>query len=201
MRTRTRDTMLTAVLAAAFLLPAAIAAAGLSAGDPGFDDARERLADLFASDEIDRIDFQAMTFDAAMGRIYVTVDGVLANVGDRFADPEDAVRYARAVIEAFNRHRPRGLTTTFEEGADFAITDEAAAVTLGEMLGESTRLVREHTGPDASPERIRAAATSLFRSVVLEPDGGMSYVEQYREHVGRVAGMPAAERGAFLEAR
>lgn len=168
--------------------------------DPACAHAREQVADLLASDAIERIDVVAMTFDDAMELIYTTVDGILARAMDRFEDPVGAAAFASDVVEAFDSHEPRGLSMTFLEDAEIEITDSDKAESLGALLGAATVLVRQHVGADASPERVRAAATGLFRSVVLEPDGGMSYLDQYLTHVETVAAMSPSNRVKFFEA-
>lgn len=193
-----------ALVAAMFVglaAPAAVAGAEQQDADPARATARERLADLFASDDVERVNFLATTFDEAMARIYVAVDELLATAGERFDAPDEAAEVAAEVIEAFDSHQPRGLATTFLEGDELVVDGPEDAATLGSLLGTATALVRDHTGPDATPDRVRASATALFRSVVLEPDGGMSYLGQYREHVENVASRPLGDRVRFLEPR
>lgn len=163
--------------------------------------AREQLADLMASDQLDRVDFQAETFDQAMDLVYRAVDTVLERCRQDLRDPAETARVAGDVLEAFNGHTPRGLATTLMDSKEFPITNLDDATVLGDLVGIATVLVREFVGPDASPERLQQAATNLFTSVVIEPDGGISYLRQYLEHVQHVADLPLDERARFLEER
>jgi len=194
-------TALVAALIVGMAASAAVAGAEQADDDPAPAAVRERLADLFASDDVERINFLATTFDEAMTRIYLAVDELLATAGERFDTPGEAAAVAAEVIESFDSHRPRGLAMTFLEDDELVVDGPEEATTLGSLLGTATALVGEHTGPGATPERIRASATALFRAVVLEPDGGLSYLEQYRAHVERVAELSRSDRVRFLEAR
>jgi hypothetical protein len=177
------------------------AAAGDWTDDASVSAAREQLADLMASDRLDRVDFRAETFDQAMDLVYRAVDTALERCRQDLRDPSDAARVAGDVLEAFNGHTSRGLATTLMDSKEFPIANLDDATALGDMVGMATVLVREFAGPDASPERIQKAATNLFTSVAIEPDGGLSYLRQYLEHVQHVADLPLDQRARFLEER
>jgi hypothetical protein len=163
--------------------------------------AREQLADLMASDQLDRIDFRAETFDGAMDLVYRAADAALERCRQDLRDPAETARVAGVVLDVFNSHTSRGLATTLMDSKEFPITNPDDATALGDMVGIATLLVREYAGPDASPERIQTAATNLFTTVVIDPDGGLSYLRQYLEHVQHVADLPIDERARFLEER
>ena len=152
------------------------------ANDPWIDDQvrveRERLADLLASDAIDRIDVVATRFDDAMDRIYTAVDGILAQLEPVLDSPAAAREIATDVILALDDHEVR--TSTVIAGTPvFVIIDDADAQLLANVVATATRLViAHHNGP--AP---RATAERLFRLIVVETEEPIPPLEQYKNRL------------------
>lgn len=159
--------------------------------------ARETLATLLASDRIDRIDFEAETFDQAMDHIHATVDRILELnlVGSQ--DITVLVDHASQVIEALDSHNPRGLTLTFGKNVKtIPIRNPGEARLLGELVASTVSLIRDHSGEkNVSYGDI---ATKLFRSVILDVEEG-PFVVQYLEGIQRIADQSSARRARYFQ--
>jgi hypothetical protein len=167
-----------------------------SSRDAEIAQARETLSDMLASELIDRIDFEAETYEQGMAHIHATVDRILElNLND-WQDTTVLVHRASQVIEAFNSHKQRGLMLTF--GTDLKkipVRTPAEAHQLGELVGTTVSLIREQfREKDVSYHDV---ATKLFRSVVLDAEEG-PFLEQYLDGIQRIADLPSEKRARYF---
>jgi hypothetical protein len=154
---------------------------------------REQIIDLLASDETDRIDFTATSFDEAFGRIEMVTDRILGQTAVLGLSQEDQTLLCVAIIGALDDFTPRTSGYTFGELRLVVLSDAHASV-LADLVAESAKIInkgnRTHTA--------RGAAESLFRGVVLDIEAGISPLEQLLEHVQTVAGMSRDDQSRFL---
>ncbi len=146
--------------------------------EPASGTARERLADLLASDSIDRIDVVATTFNTAMSRIYTTADLVLQSLETVFDDTATAYDVVAAVVVALDDHEVRTSAIISGEPV-FMILDEEDATTLAEVIATVSRLVAAH-GVTSAP---RATAERIFRLLVVDTELPLAPLEQYRSQL------------------
>jgi hypothetical protein len=158
--------------------------------------ARDTLADLLASEQIERIDFEAETYDQAMDHIHAAVDTILElNLADS-RDIPVLVENASEVIGALNSHKPRGLMMTFGKDVDrLPVRSPGEARMLGELVGKTVLLIRERFGEQGVS--YGDEATKLFRSAVLDVEEG-SFLVQYLEAIRHIADQPAGKRARYF---
>lgn len=167
----------------------------LGVGSAFAADPREALIDLLASDQIERIDFVATTFEGAMSSVERVAEQVIVRGSEVFANPEETGAVCADVIAALNSFRPRTEGYVFNSELTFVILDTDDADALAELIVTAAQIV------DADPAaRITAksATENLLRGVVLDVEAGVPPVVQLLEHVQSVVELPAAERAKFL---
>jgi hypothetical protein len=187
--------------AAAETAPAATqdttADAGAS-GDPAdVKQAREKLVDLLFSDEIDRIDFQATTYEEGTALITATADKILEIgvpvLGDAAAVADKAVE----VIESLNSSTARGMYATFQKDKQtLRIGNSRDAQSLGEIVGTTISIIHSHAGTAEISYRDRA--DNLFRRVRRDPDDAQPLLQRYLEMVELVAGLSFTDQAKHL---
>lgn len=154
--------------------------------------ARTMLADLLVSEQIDRIDIEAETYDQGMDLVHTVVDTILAR---HPAEPPQIGVFAdqaRQVIEALNSHKPRGLTTTFGQDVQrLPVRSRAEARMLGRLVANTVSLIREQVG--GQQVSYSETAIKLFRSVILDVEEG-SFLGQYLDGIQLIADQTPAER-------
>jgi hypothetical protein len=168
------------------------------ATDPTFvEPPRERLTDLLFSDDIDRIDFQATTYEQGTGMIDAAVDRILQMGSEVLGDEQIAAEKAAEVIVALNASKARGLYATFQNDKQaLVIRDRDGADTLGKVVGTSISIIHGHYGSAEISYREKSA--NLFRRVRVDTDDTVDLVHKYLETVEFVAGLSADERAKYL---
>lgn len=158
---------------------------------------RERLTDLLFSDDIDRIDFQATTYDVGTGMIETTVDRILGMGSEVLGDEHLAAEKGAEVIVALNASKARGLYATFQNDKQaLVIRNQGDADTLGKVVGTSISIIHRHYGSAEISYREKSA--NLFRRVRVDTDDTVNLVQKYLETVEFVAGLSANERAKYL---
>jgi hypothetical protein len=174
-------------------------AAGQSAStshDAELKRAQDTLADLLASEQIDRIDFEAETYHQAMAHIQVVVDTILARNTEGSQEITVFADQAGQVIKALDSHKPRGLILTIGKDVDrIPVLDPGEARMLGELVGKTVSLIREQYGKHQVSYYEMSAR--LFRSVILDVEEG-PFLAQYLDGIQLIADQPAAKRGRYF---
>ena len=161
----------------------------LTAAEP-----REDLVDLLVSDQIERLDFVATTFDGAMSRVEQVADLVLARGVETFETPDETAAVCGQIIESLNSFRPRTEGYVFGE-LTLVILDEDDAESLAELIVTAAEIVN---GDPVARNTVRPSIERLMRGVVIDIEAGVPPLEQLLEHVRSVAALPADERVKFL---
>jgi hypothetical protein len=181
--------------------PQALEASTTDAANPNepasTDQASTRLVDLLFSDEIDRIDIRANTFDEASVLVQTATGRILDICMPLFDDPGVVAEKGAAVIEALNVSAARGLTLTFsKEKQDLVVASLDQANWLGEIVGDTILIIHGQYGPDGISYRDKAA--NLFHKVRLNPEDSESLLLRHLETVRFVKDSPTAEQRKYL---
>ena len=175
-------------------VPVALLAAGLAMAAPGpapgeAAGARERLADLLASERMERVEFSAASYDRAMALIYTAVDTYLAEAVPRLGGVETAEAYGVEVFEALDAHRIRYAD---EDGYDLTgerrivVSTESEAEALGELAAEVASMLHDaHAGRGVA---VQAAARRIFEGMLPVEGNGQPLVEQYLVRLRTLSG-------------
>jgi len=164
--------------------------------DEALAQARGMLIDLLASEHVERIDYQAETYEEAMNNIQITANTILRLAP---ADAKETMRLANQagqVIEAIDAHKPRGVVSTF--GADVrqvTIKGAGDARLLGDLVRDTVSLIREQYG-DLNMS-YKAAAGKLLHSVILDADEG-AFLLQYVDGIQLIADLPPERRDRYF---
>lgn len=159
--------------------------------------ARDTLADLLVSEKIDRINFEAETYDQGMALIYTAVDSILAGRPQDVQDITTYTDHAAEVIGALNSHKPRGLLMTYGQNVDeLPVRDAGDARMLGELVAGTASLIHEQLNPD--PPSYYDISTKLFRSVILDPEEG-PFLNQYLDGIQSIAREPRDKRNHYFQ--
>jgi len=75
--------------------------------DAAYLGAREQMADLLASEEFDKVDVSAASFDRAMDFIYLAVETYLDQAISGFGDVQTAREFGVDVLQGLNDHNIR----------------------------------------------------------------------------------------------
>ncbi len=187
------------ILTFALTVPANTLAADAAWSETAVAEARAQLVDLLASEEIDRLDFRAPTYDDAIALIRTTADEALDRTREGFATPERAALFLDTVTRALDDHEPRGLSMTFLEKLTIPVTDADSAALLGEVLATAAVIIRDHLGGEAPMASVSSTADALFRTPALDAEEGLTYLQQYHDELMRIASLPPADRVRYLE--
>jgi len=169
-----------------------------TATDPTFGEPpRERLTDLLFSDDIDRIDFQATSFEAGTTMINATSDTILDIGLPILGDPGIVAARGVEVIEALDGSKIRGLYATLEKDKQTIFVRNATdAKALGEVVGTTISIIYSHYRSGQISYRDKAA--NLFGKVRMDPDDTLSMVERYLDTVQFVEKLSPGEQAKYL---
>jgi hypothetical protein len=148
--------------------------------------ARDALADLLASDAIERLDFVATSMDQAMRRVDMVAEPFFADAYARLGDVEAAKQQCTAVIQGFNDHTIRLSSVGRMTGA-IEITSDADARLAGELFTAVARLVERlepKIGEKVPPRRL---ARKIFSQTTIYETSAASPIAQYLETVAGLA--------------
>jgi len=159
--------------------------------------ARESLVDLLVSERIDRIDFQAETYDQGMGNIDTVIDTIFdLNLADT-RNVTVLADHAGQVIEALNTHKLRGMGMAFGKNVkSIPIRNIGEARMLGEVVGNTLSLIRGQFGEDKVSYRDKA--TKLFRRIFLDTEEG-PLLNQYRDGIQTIANLPPERLAKYFQ--
>ncbi len=150
------------------------------AHDAAYRQAREQLADLLASEEFDKVEVAAASFDRAMDLIYTAVDAYLERAVPELGGIGAAREYGVEVLRGLDDHR---IHYADEDGYDLAgerrllISNEQEAAELGELLARVAGLIHDaHAGRGVE---IRTAARRIFEGMLPVQGTGQPLVSQY----------------------
>jgi len=148
--------------------------------DDAYNQAREQLADLLASEDIEKIDISAATYDRAMNLIYMAVETYLDRSIPELGDARTALDLGKNVLKGLNEHK---VHYKGDNGYDLVgdrnilIAQEDDARDLGELLARVAGMIHEAHGlPGLQAER---AARRIFEGMLPVEGTGQSLVEQY----------------------
>jgi len=148
--------------------------------DAAYLRAREQMADLLASEEFERVDISAVSFDRAMALIYMAVDNYLDQAVPGLGDVESAREFGVDVLIGLNDHKIRYAG---DDGVSLVgkrrllISGEQDAKDLGEVLARVAMLIDGGHGRPGINARL--AAQRIFEGMVPVQGTGQSLVSQY----------------------
>ena len=182
----------------------AVAAAGVPEAEPqavphdaAYGQAREQMADLLASEEFDKVDVSAASFDRAMDFIYLAVETYLDKAIPGLGDVETAREFGVDVLRGLNDHKIRYAG---DSGYALAgkrrvlISGEEDATNLGELLADVAVLIHEGHGKPGVDAR--KAAGRIFEGMLPVEGTDQPLVSQY---LVRLRMMSKADRKELLK--
>jgi len=165
--------------------------------DAAYRQAREQMADLLASEEFDKVDVSAASFDRAMDFIYLAVETYLDKAIPGLGDVETAREFGVDVLRGLNDHKIRYAG---DSGYALAgkrrvlISGEEDAKDLGELLARVATMI--HGGRKRVSIDTRSAARKIFEGMLPVEGTGQPLVTQY---VVRLRMMSEGDRKRILE--
>lgn len=165
--------------------------------DPGYDKVREQMADLLASDQLDKVDFSAQTYDLAMAWIYRAVDTYLEGSAEALGGIEDAGEFGFEVLQGLNKHKVRYMDDDGYDlvgDRDLVVSNEQDAVEMGELIGIVAVMIHDaHAGRGVG---IQIAAKRIFEGLFATPGTGQSVIGQY---LVQLQDLSETEKRALIE--
>lgn len=170
---------------------------GDSVSQASIDELNAKLTDLLFSDQIDRIDFRATTFEEATVLVQTATGRILDICLPLLGDPEIVGEKSAEVIEALNTSAARGMALTFSKTKqDLIVASLDDANWLGEIVGETISIIYDYYGSGEISYRDKAG--NLFHHVRLNPEDSESLLLRHLETVQFVKGSSPAEQRRFL---
>ncbi len=158
---------------------------------------RERLADILAGEDFDKVEFAVSTFDQAMEWIYLAVDTYLDGAIPKLGGPGAAGEYGTEILGGLEDHKVRWAD---DNGLDLVgnrrllVSSPEEARELGELMLRTALLIQEAgVGHGVA---IRSAARKVFETMLPVEGTGQSLVTQY---VVRLRMMTKPDREALLK--
>ena len=148
--------------------------------DAAYQQAREQMADLLASEEFEKVDVAASSYDRAMTMIYIAVDTYLDQVVPTIDDVELVREFGIDVLKGLNEHR---IHYAGDDGYNLAgkrrllISNDTDAEDLGEVLARVTLLI--HGGHGKPGFQAQRAADRIFEGMLPVEGTGQPLVKQY----------------------
>lgn len=165
--------------------------------DAAYRQAREQMADMLASEDFNKVDFAASSFDRAMELIYTAVDTYLDRAVPALGGVETARKFGIHILQGLNDHK---IHWADEDGYDLAgkryllVSDEADAGNLGELLARVAILI--HSANGGVGVDIRRAAKKIFEGMLPVEGSGQPLVTQY---LVRLRSLSGSDRKALLD--
>jgi len=148
--------------------------------DAAYLRAREQMADMLASEDFEKVEIAAASFDDAMGLIYTAVDGYLEQAIPALGDVDTARKYGVAILQGLNDHK---IHYADENGYDIVgkrfvlVSTGEDAKNLGELLARVAILIHgAHGGVGVD---LRRAARKIFEGMLPVEGSGEPLVTQY----------------------
>jgi len=148
--------------------------------DDAYRQAREQLADLLASEDFDKVEVAASSFDRAMELIYRAVETYLDRAVPALGSIETAREYGVEVLGGLQDHT---IHYADDDGYDLAgerrllISSESDAADLGELLARTAIMI--HAAHPGHGVEIRTAARRIFDGMLPVQGTGQPLVSQY----------------------
>jgi hypothetical protein len=182
--------------------PSAVRAVGTSVADPSSkegmtaEQARERLTDLLFSDTIDRIDFQATTFEEGTALVDASIDMIMEMGLPLLGDTRDVVNRGAEIIRALNSSKAQGLYMTFDSDKQaIYVRDPNEARMLGDLVGTTMSILHEEFGSGISYQE---KAKSLFNKVRVDTEDTATMLQLHMETIDHVKGLSSKERMPYF---
>lgn len=173
---------------------AVVALVWFVAGAASAAEPRDLLIDQLSSDQIDRLDFVATTFDGAITRVERVADQIMQGGTGLFESPEETAEVCSRIIEAVDRFRPRTDGYVFGE-LTLIILDDQDADNLAELVVTTAEII---AADPTARNTVVPSTERLMRGVVLDIEAGVPPLEQLLEHVKHVSQLPIKQQEAFL---
>ncbi|MEN8165192.1 MAG: hypothetical protein ABFS37_13765 [Acidobacteriota bacterium] len=142
--------------------------------------AREQMADLLASEEFEKVEVSAISFDQAMSWIYLAVETYLDQAAPALGEGQEAREYGVEVLRGLNEHKVR---FSGDDGYDLVgdrnllVSTEQDALDLGEVLARVAIMINESgVGSGISVE---IAAKRIFEGMLPAAGTNQSLISQY----------------------
>lgn len=160
------------------------------------EQARETLTDVLFSDSIDRIDFQATTYEEGTELVATVTDKVVEMGLPLLGNTNDVVDRSVEIIRALNSETARGMYMTFgKDKQTVFVRNQREARQFGELVGATMSVIYEQYGPGIS---YQDKAAKLFHTVRFDPEDSSTMLDLCLETVEGVARMPSNQRAKFF---
>lgn len=148
--------------------------------DAAYEQAREQMADLLASEDFERVDISAASFERAMDLIYIAVDKYLELAIPALGDAEAAREFGVDVLQGLNEHK---IHYAGDDGYNLVgdrrllISGEQDALDLGDVVARVAILIEgAHGMPGIN---VRPAARKIFGGMMPAEGTGQAMITQY----------------------
>jgi hypothetical protein len=160
------------------------------------DQARETLTDVLFSDSVERIDFQATTYEEGTALVATSTDRIMELGLPLLGDTNDVVNRGVEIIRGLNSATARGMYMTFGKNKQTVfVRDQREARQFGELVGATMAVIYEQYGPGIS---YQDKAGKLFHHVRVDPEDSASILDLCLETVEFVQGLPSRERAKYF---
>ena len=165
--------------------------------DAAYQQAKEQLADLVASEEFTKVEVAASSFDRAMEWIYTAVETYLDEAVPKLGSVDTAREYGVEILRGLNDHT---IHYADEDGYQLVgerrllISNEEEAKQLGELVARVAVMI--HAAHAGRGVNIRSAARRIFEAMLPVQGTGQSLVTQYLVHL---RSMTREERRALMK--
>jgi len=171
--------------------------AGVPESSESRGEAKKRLSDLLFSDRVDRIDFQATTYEEGAAMINLTADEILDVGIPLFGNAADVADRATEIIEALNASNAKGLYATFQKDKQtLLVRGRADARSLGEIVGTTMTIIFTHYRTTKFSYQEKAG--NLFAKTRRDEQDSTTLLELYRDTVRYVTTLPLSEQSRYL---
>ena len=160
------------------------------------EQAREVLTDLLFSDSIERIDFQATTYEEGTALVNTSADKIIEMGLPLLGNMNDVVGRGQEVIRALDSETARGMYMTFgKDKQSIFVHNQTDAQMLGEVVGTAMAIIYEQFGPGIS---FQDKASKLFHKVRYDSQESSPILDLCLETVEFVQGLPSSERAKYF---
>ena len=148
--------------------------------DAAYEKAKEQMADMLASEDFEKVDISAASFDRAMDLIYIAVEKYLDYAVPVLGDAETAREFGVDVLQGLNEHK---IHYAGDDGYNLVgdrrllIAGEQDALDLGEVVARVAILIEGARGMPGI--NVRPAARKIFQGMVPAEGTGQSMISQY----------------------
>lgn len=161
--------------------------------------ARDRMAVLLSSDEIEHIDFHATMIEVARARIYLAVDTYLDGATEKTDNIDRVERLGMEVVRALNDHEIWYKVRTFLADKGFVIRTDDDARELGELILLTSLIVERITEGEEYRIPVGIVATRIFSGIGYDSEMGITILRQYLLRLRKLSEEPSADLRNFLE--